>query len=492
MGNTIAIPLWLVIVGSIFAVIAFFSHFLFPSVRWFFRRSTNEAIDKANERLPFKLPNLTLTKRRVLIDRLVYDVEVMQAATEYSDEHGEPMNVTMEKVERYAKEIIPSFNAKVYFQFGNWICKKILQILYRVRVGYAAEDKLSAIPENSSIVLVMNHRSNVDYVLVAYLAMKQTALSYAVGEWARVWPIQPLIKSLGGYFVRRNSGNPLYRKVLERYVQMAVHGGVVQAVFPEGGLSRDGNFREPKIGLLDYMVRDFDINNERDIVFVPIGLNYDRVLEDKNLLSENKNAVKKSGRTVVLTSINFVFKNLYLMIRKRWFRFGYAAANFGEPISLKNYLRNTNWSPKNLSREERIAKVKNLAHSLIDSIGHVTPVLPVALVATIFIQHPNEEFSREELSQAVDALTQRLMTQEAHIYVPRKDSNYSIDVGLRMLTLRHFLHVSGEGAEEVEKARKKHITLRDKFDLSKLRYRLNLDEEEVVAYYANSIGHLVN
>jgi len=77
-----------------------------------------------------------------VIDRLVYDAEVMQAATEYADQNDEPMNVTMEKVERYAKEIIPSFNAKVYFQFGNWLCKKILQLLYRVRVGYAAEDKL--------------------------------------------------------------------------------------------------------------------------------------------------------------------------------------------------------------------------------------------------------------------------------------------------------------------------------------------------------------
>lgn len=492
MNNTVGIPLWLVVVGSIFAVIAFFSHFLFPSVRWFFRRSTNKAIDKANERLPFKLPNLTLTKRRVLIDRLVYDAEVMQAATEYADQNDEPMNVTMEKVERYAKEIIPSFNAKVYFQFGNWLCKKILQLLYRVRVGYAAEDKLSAIPDNASMVLVMNHRSNVDYVLVAYLAMKQTALSYAVGEWARVWPIQPLIKSLGGYFVRRNSGNPLYRKVLERYVQMAVHGGVVQAVFPEGGLSRDGNFREPKIGLLDYMVRDFDMDGEQDVVFVPIALNYDRVLEDKNLLSDGKGAERKSGRTVVFTSIKFLFKNIYLMMRKRWFRFGYAAANFGEPVSLKNYLRETDWTPNQLSREERINKVKQLADHLLDEIGQITPVLPVALVASVFIQNSEREFSRAELSAEVDALTQRLIEQEAQIYVPRKDPNYSIDVGLRMLTLRHFLHVTGEGAEQVERARKKYITLRDKFDLSKLRYRLNQDEQDVVAYYANSIKHLVD
>jgi glycerol-3-phosphate O-acyltransferase len=65
---------------------------------------------------------------------------------------------------------------------------------------------------------------------------------------------------------------------------MATEGGVVQAVFLEGRLSRDGKLREPKIGLLDYMLRDFDPERERDIVFIPAGVNYDRVLEDRTVL----------------------------------------------------------------------------------------------------------------------------------------------------------------------------------------------------------------
>ena len=76
----------------------------------------------------------------------------------------------------------------------------------------------SADPDGT-IVFVMNHRSNMDYILVAFLAAERTTLSYAVGEWARIWPLQTLIKSMGAFFVRRNSGNPLYRCVLERYVR---------------------------------------------------------------------------------------------------------------------------------------------------------------------------------------------------------------------------------------------------------------------------------
>ena len=138
-------------------------------------------------------------------------------------------------------------------------------------------------PPDASVVFVINHRSNMDYVLVTYLVSESSALSYAVGEWARVWALQSLIRAMGGYFVRRDSSNALYRKVLARYVHMATTSGVAQAVFPEGGLTRDGSLRPPKLGLLSYMVSGFDPNGPRDIVFVPVGLNYDRVLEDRVL-----------------------------------------------------------------------------------------------------------------------------------------------------------------------------------------------------------------
>ena len=101
------------------------------------------------------------------------------------------------------------------------------------------------------MVVLMNHRSNMDYVLVSYLVAEKTALSYAVGEWARVWPLQTLFRAMGAYFIRRDSKNPLYRKVLERYVAMATAGGVTQAVYPDGVFTRDGWLRPPRLGILD-------------------------------------------------------------------------------------------------------------------------------------------------------------------------------------------------------------------------------------------------
>ena len=129
---------------------------------------------------------------------------------------------------------------------------------YRVRLGYTDTAALAAIDPSSTVVFVMNHRSNMDYILVSFLAAERVALSYAVGEWARIWPLQGLIRAMGAYFVRRNSGDPLYRMVLQRYVQMATEGGVPQAMYPEGGLTTDGRLRAPKLGLLDYMLKGFD------------------------------------------------------------------------------------------------------------------------------------------------------------------------------------------------------------------------------------------
>ena len=94
---------------------------------------------------------------------------------------------------------------------------------------------MKAIDRDATVVFVMNHRSNMDYVLVTYLVAKRSALSYAVGEWARVWPLSRLIRAMGAYFIRRKSQNALYRAVLAAYVRLATRAGVTQAMFPEGG-----------------------------------------------------------------------------------------------------------------------------------------------------------------------------------------------------------------------------------------------------------------
>ena len=80
-----------------------------------------------------------------------------------------------------------AFNAYLYFRVGYWLAKSTARFLFRVRLGFTDRPTLAAIKPKSTVVFVMNHRSNLDYVLVAFLAAERVALSYAVGEWARTW-----------------------------------------------------------------------------------------------------------------------------------------------------------------------------------------------------------------------------------------------------------------------------------------------------------------
>ena len=467
MTKTVALPLWLLVLVLLLALWAALERLLIPSVRWFLRRRVNRVLEEINTRLKIQVPSLALTKRAVLIDRLTYDPQVLEAVAAHARENTMPREVVMGQVGRYAREIVPAFNAYAYFHFGYWLARNLAKSLYRVRLGYSDEEGLARIAPRSTIVFLMNHRSNMDYVLVAYLAAEKAALSYAVGEWARIWPLQTLIRSMGAYFVRRNSRDALYRAVLGRYVAMATAAGVTQAVFPEGGLSRDGKLRPPKLGLLDYMVRGFDPEGDRDIAFIPVGINYDRTLEDRTLLFHFGPEHEKTGKlAAAMRTLRFVGRNLALVASNRWHRFGYACVNFGSPVSLKAWMRSEGVDFRALDADSRRARVEDLGKELMAAVAEVIPAVPVSLAATVFTRDPGKAWSELELKAECARLMDALSARGAHVYVPRGDQDYAISVGLRMLTLRHLVDESNG----LFSARKSELPL--------------------LAYYANSIAHL--
>jgi glycerol-3-phosphate O-acyltransferase len=257
MTQNVQLPLWLFILILLFAAVTALSHFLLPSVRWFFRLRLERAVKRLNTRLKRPIEPFKLARRYDMIQRLIYDPEVTREIVAYAKANNVPENVAFEKARRYAREIVPSFSAFTYFSFAIRLTRLLVNSVYRVKTAPTNDAVFDAIPKDATVVFVMNHRSNMDYVLVTYLAARDSALSYAVGEWARVWPLSWLIKSLGAYFIRRTARTALYRKVLARYVQMATAGGVNQAFYPEGGLSLTGAVRPPKMGLLSYLVEGY-------------------------------------------------------------------------------------------------------------------------------------------------------------------------------------------------------------------------------------------
>ena len=461
-------PLWIFIVLAIFAAIGVLDRILAPSVRWFFRRKLNTAIDELNNRLDLRIQPFRLTRQQTLIDQLMYDPQIIAAAEKEASSQNIPISVVMKKAERYAKEIVPSFSPFAYFGFGTKLARMLSQFVYRVQLGYSDDDSLKSIAQDSTVIFVMNHRSNLDYILVTYMASARASLSYAVGEWARIWGLQNIIRALGAYFIRRGSNNDLYRKVLARYVAMATKEGVTQAMFPEGGLSRDGTLGEPKLGLLSYMVADFDAKTSKDVVFVPVGINYDRVMEDRILTRKKEEEITGRSFRVGLGSIlGFVGHMILRRIQGRLYRYGSACVSFGKPISFKSWLENNAVDQENLTEDKRHAAIKNLGTDLLAEIARIIPVLPVAVTARVFLNSGNKALSELELKSLIFEQMTQLEKSGAYVHIPREDRDYAASMGLRMLTLRHLVQTTSDGL-----------------------YRANPDESVLLNYYANSIAHL--
>lgn len=464
--ETITLPYWMFIVLLVFAAIMVLDRILLPGMRWYLKRRVNRVIEEINSRLDIEIRPIQFTRRQALIDQLVFDEKVIDAIRLYAEENQMPHAVAQEKARKYAAEIVPAFNAYLYFRIGYWLAKKLARLVYRVRVGFYDNNRISESDKKASVVFVMNHRSNMDYVLVSFLVAEKTTLSYAVGEWARIWPLQTLIKAMGAFFVRRNSGNPLYRKVLERYINMSTRAGVCQAVFLEGGLTRDGSLRDPRLGFLDYMLRDYHPHSDRDIVFIPVGINYDRVIEDRSLVRRlDKSAEKRSAWFVIKTTVTFIFKNALLSRKNRWRRFGYASVNFGEPVSAKQYCAQQHVDFSALAPELRFASVEVLAQSLMQNIAKVVPVLPVPLISEVLLNNKTLWKSALEIKTLCAERIRQLQQAGAPIDISSSALENVLGSALDALIGRGLLE--------------------EKDNL----YRMKPAELEIIHYYANSIAH---
>lgn len=443
MGGSVEVPVWVAALVGLAAAVAVLDRLVAPAFRWAMRRRLERAVARLNRRLPLRIQPFKLLRRAFLIERLAHDPEVMRAVEAHVAETGMPRDLAHRQVSDYARETVPSFSALMYFGVGARLCRRAAHSLYRVRLGAFDREALQRIDPEAAVVFVINHRSNVDYLLVTHLAAGAASLSYAVGEWARFWPLAPVIRLMGAYFIRRRERGPLYRAVLRRYVQMAVEGGVTQAVFLEGGLSRDGGLGPPKLGLLAYLVEGAAL---RDVMFVPVGVNYDRVLEDRTLLGAS--GPHGAGRFEVRPLAT-------LRAALRWAlsgreRFGYAAVGFGAPLSAKE------WAAQG-------GGVEGLAAELMRRIGATVPVLPAPLAAAVFAAAEGP-LPEDEARLRMVGLAERLRAAGAHLHLPQGEIARAADAGLAALRARGMIAAEPAG--------------------------LVAREPELLSFYARSIEHL--
>jgi glycerol-3-phosphate O-acyltransferase len=433
-----------------------------------FRAWFRHQVLRAVHRFRVRLDRYKLVRRQAVRDELMLDGRVRAAMREHRQAHGLSEVDVRARVDAYIHEIVPFFNVLSYYRIGYNLARVLINLLYRVSVASVDRRALDNIPRRDVVVYLMNHRSNADYVVLAYVLAEGVSISYAVGEWARVWPLEYVFKSFGSYFIRRRYREPLYHAVLERYVQLITRNGVTQGIFLEGGLSQDGALRPAKIGLLDYIARTLREDEfDRDIWLVPVALNYDRVLEDRSLIRELEEGVRRKSRGARLARVgHYTGWNTLRLLTGRLRRYGRVAVNFGTPLSVRAWV-----APRpgvlELRREDRLAQIQQLADTMLGRIAAIVPVTAVPLTAAALLAFGETAVRQPDLVAKLAAYRDHLLERDAKLVPAEEDAAAILDRAWRTFRMRRLVVRDGD------------------------TYVILPSQRPLLEYYANSIRHLL-
>ena len=467
MTDTVDIPIWLILVLALAAIASIYRHFILPLAKSYFVARESNLNRQLRTDLSRKLPEVLRIGRNTRIEMFINSAEV-QAAIDQAVEDNQGTREMLEfKIMEYAKELTPGFYALFYFKIGYWLARAYIRLLYDVQIAKQPPPEIADIDENASIVLVGNHRSNLDVMMLAYLASRTSMVSFAAGEWGKAWPMSALLHVSGSYIIRRNEALPMYRKILAIHLRNLVKAKMPQGIFLEGGLTRDGSMQDVKLGLLSYLLSALDERNVYDLVFIPVAFNYGQVPEDKNLLKRQEQGF--AGRAKWMTSLSTLrslLRVVYKRVRRGKTAYGKAAVSFGAPISANRWLVEQNIT-RPLSAEDKKRIVTPVANEIITRISEMIPVLPVTIVASV-IKNANRDAVTDEYIhlKAVEVIGQ-LVSRQAVLAIDLNAIEEEIQSGLQTLQTRRVIRKTPHG------------------------YELNEDGISLLDYLNNSIKHLL-
>ncbi len=432
-----------------------------------------------------------------LRETLLMDPEVDQVVLECAASEQVSLREVRQRVGTYVDEIAPAFSITAYYRVGRVLAGTIVRFAYEVIFDSARFRRVMAqVPPGSRVVFVMNHRSNFDYLVLSYGLLKHVALSYAVGEWAQVWPLDKLFKAFGSYFVRRGEKDPVYHRVLERFIQLLVGHGGVTGFFLEGRFTRDGRMGEPKSGLVDFIIGVLRTSPDAEIAFIPVGLNFDRVLEDEVLIAERDGkppppTLADRCRTLLKMMVRLpmmIGANSARVATRSHRKLGYAAVAVGPPVfaSQEGFTGPTGHA--HLPRAERRPHVDALADRLRAAIEATIPATPLPVFCLAFARVASEDgVARGPLTKAVREIIGELREAEAPVAFgaafPLPESAESAIPGLGD-------EVAAQSeAEMVVTLAGYSLGRRDLVEFKDGRFRLQGEGASIMAYYANSVVH---
>ncbi|MBL4611342.1 glycerol-3-phosphate 1-O-acyltransferase PlsB [Halopseudomonas sp.] len=407
-----------------------------------------------------------LSHRRTLLKGLLQSPQVKHAIAQEAQERDIHIAKAHKEAARYANEIASDFTYSI-IRFLEVVLSWFWNKLYDgIRINHI--ERVQHIAPGNEIIYVPCHRSHIDYLLLSYVLFQNnlTPPHIAAGINLDMPVVGSILRRGGAFFMRRTfRGNQLYTAVFNEYLHTLFSRGFPTEYFIEGGRSRTGRTLNPKAGMLSITLRSYLRSSRRPIVFVPVYIGYERVLEGRTYLGELRGQEKKKES----------FFDLFRVLSALKLRFGRVAVNFGEPVPLNGFLGRVQpgWRQQSYGPDYRPtwlpAATDQLASTLASAINAACDVNPVNLIALSMLSTTRLALDEPALLRVLQSYSTLLRR------VP-----YSTSVTLPEM----------DGAELIHYVESMGMIGRQSDALGEILY---LDEPQAVlmTYYRNNVLHLV-
>jgi glycerol-3-phosphate O-acyltransferase len=276
-----------------------------------------------------------------------------------------------------------------------WVFNRIYD---GIEVDEAGLNRALKAASKAPLVLCPSHKSHVDYLVMSWILWNR---GYAVplvaaGANLSFWPLGPLLRRCGAFFLRRSfKDDKVYAASFKAYVKKLVHDGVHQEFFPEGGRSRTGKLLQPKLGMFTWQVESVLEGARNDLLFVPVSIDYEKVVEGGSYSKELAGGEKKPEDLKALLSTPKVLAA----------RYGRIHLTFDEPQSLVDLMKSRGLNPgEPISDEQKKGLVRALGNRMMYGISKVSTVTPHALVSASLLSHRRRGMTLRELTDRITIL----------------------------------------------------------------------------------------
>lgn len=312
------------------------------------------------------------------------------------------------KADSYVDEIAANYSMKwikIYDLVLTWMLKNIFEGMVVDVKGLSEVKKAS---QSAPLILVPCHKSHLDYLILSYVFHHHNmpCPHIAAGKNLSFWPMGTIFRGGGAFFLRRTfKGNAIYSKIFGAYIEKLLEEGFNLEFFIEGGRSRSGKLLYPKMGLLSYLFDGYRKESCPDLMFVPINIGYDRVLEEKAYLHEREGGAKEE-------------ENISQVVKARKFlkkRYGKVYVNFSQPISFRQYLSDSGIDIKTVEKEQKHEICCDLGLRIINSIAEVGMVTPHGIVASALLNSQKKRLEYSHLHEEMGTYLNYLVAQNARL-----------------------------------------------------------------------------